>query len=129
MKSTFSIGLLMVVGAVIFAVSKYKIYKVEKEGEVVKMKIIKLPSYCGLTRSKYYMDVQYKDVVITKKIPTGYCNEHKIGELIEMKYLEGEDYGLFPNEKTSGEFLAISIVFGIGILAIILSFFEKKHRR
>lgn len=127
MKFSFlGIGILVVLGALFFLKAKLSVYKVEQNGNIVEMEIIKLPDYCGVTKRKYYMDVSYQGVIFNKRIPVGYCDEHKIGELIKMKYLEGQESILFPNERVIGDFIAIGIFIAVGILSIFYGLFSNR---
>jgi hypothetical protein len=119
---------MVVIGSLLFLKPKWLAYNVEKNGSIVTMKIISLPNYCGRTKGSYNMDALYGDQVFTKKIPTGYCNTHRVGELIEMKYLEGQESILFPNEKTRDDFIVIGIFFLVGLIAIVYGIFEKRKR-
>jgi hypothetical protein len=56
------------------------------------------------------MDVTYQGEDFNKRIPVGFCDKHKIGEPIKMKYLEGQNSVLFPDEKVRGDFIAILLL-------------------
>ena len=120
------LGIVIVIVSLILLKNKGDVYKIEKEGSIVKMKILKLPSYCGLTRGKYYADFFYETMTFNKRIPTGFCDKHKVGELVDMKYLESEETVLFPNETVKAEFIAIAIFLFLGLLSIFYSFYNKS---
>ncbi|MCC7514187.1 MAG: hypothetical protein IT212_05805 [Bacteroidia bacterium] len=124
--SLLGLGIVILLGSLFFLKAKWDVYKVERDGQIVDMKISKLPDYCGLTKRKYYMDVTYQGEDFNKRIPVGFCDKHKIGEPIKMKYLEGQNSVLFPDEKVRGDFIAIGIFIVVGILSIFYGVLKKR---
>ena len=122
------LGIVVIVVSLFFLRGKWGIYQIEKEGSVVDMRIIKLPSFCELSKGKYYMDVEYAGQVFNKRIPTGFCNTHNTGDIVKMKYLDGHESILFPNEKVQGDFIALGIFLFVGVLALLLGIFYKKKK-
>lgn len=120
------LGLVIIAVSLFFLKGKWEVYQVEKEGSIVDMKIIKLPASCNVTKGKYYMDVEYAGQTFNKRIPTVFCNSHKPGDIVKMKYLEGQESVLFPDEKVRGDFIAIGIFLFVGILSLLLGIFYKK---
>jgi hypothetical protein len=124
--SLLGLGIVILLASLFFLKAKWEVYEVERDGQVVDMKIIKLPDYCGLTKRNYYMDVTYQGEDFNKRIPVGFCDKHKIGESIKMKYLEGENTVLFPDEKVWGDFIAIGIFIVVGILSVFYGVLKKR---
>lgn len=125
MKSVL-LGILVVLVSLFFLKSKLEIYKVKAYGTVVDMKIIKIPTSCKITKSKYYMDVEYEGMIFIKRIPVNFCNSHNVGTIVKIKYLEGQETILFPDEKIWGEFVAIGFFLLAGIILLLLGFFYKR---
>lgn len=120
MRTTYLlIGIVVILISVFILKGKLEIYNVERDGKLVDMEVIKMPYDCSLTRGKYYMNTKYQQVTFIKKIPSGYCNNHKVGDIIKMKYLEGYNYILFPDESLKRQFIAIAIFIFVGILVVI----------
>jgi len=127
--SSLGLGITIIVFSLIFLKFKLDIYKVERDGQIVEAQIIKLPNYCGSTRGKYYMDLNYQGEIFIKRIPAGFCDKHKVGELIQIKYLEGEESILFVGEEMTGEFIAIGFFLLVGIVSVIYGMFLGRKRR
>jgi hypothetical protein len=129
MKFSFlGLGIVVLLGSLFFLRAKWGVYNVERDGQLVEMKIIKLPDYCGITKRKYYMDVTYQGETFNKRIPVGFCDKHKTGESIKMRYLEGQDSILFPEEKVRGDFIAIGVFVAVGILSIFYGLLNKRKQ-
>ena len=99
-------------------------------GVLVEMKITEILGACIGTKSKNHMKVSYEGNTFIKKIPSDYCNDHFIGELVVLKYKKGSDVILLPNENPYFDLFS-SIAFGIlGLLIIIWFGLLKKsvHR-
>jgi hypothetical protein len=96
--------------------------QIQNEGSIVKMKIIELPGVCSGTKAKYFMKVVYEGVTYSKQIGANFCETHRIGKNIEMKYLKGKDQILFPEEDVMGNLIAAAAIclFGIFIIAYAL---------
>jgi hypothetical protein len=121
----FLLGVAIIAASLFFLKNKLPSYRVEKEGSIVNMRIITLPASCEFTKSKYFMDVEYAGQMFNKRIPAGYCKTHKPGDTIKMKYLEGQESILFPDEKVGGDFIAIGLFLAVGILSLFIGIFYK----
>ncbi len=93
-----------------------------KEGRLVKMEIVGKPSSCLGTKVKWMMKLKFNNKVYTKQISGAYCEEHQLGELVEVRYLEGVGLVLFPKEGVTMEIISSTIMglFGIGLLSYSL---------
>ena len=116
----------MLLGTLFFLSAKWGFYKVQRDGQIVEMKIITLPINCEISRVKYFMDVTYQGVVFTKRIPVGSCYKYKVGELVKVKYLKGQQSVLFPGETVQGDFIALGIFAAVGIFSILFGLFNKR---
>jgi hypothetical protein len=80
------------------------------------MKIENLPSCFGSIKKKRYMKLSYNGQYFSKQIDQNYCSDHFVGEMVDMKYLEGSNILLFPYEngetKQKGLYLLGFIVAG-----------------
>lgn len=97
----------------------FKNMKIEKYGEFVKMRIERLPNSCLGTKAKHYAALSYNGMRFVKRIPAGYCNDHRVGEWVEMKYLEGETEIFFPRESQTEELIAGILILFLGIGCIV----------
>ncbi|MCH5687500.1 hypothetical protein LWM68_26475 [Niabella sp. W65] len=75
------------------------------------------------------MDLNYQGEIFIKRIPAGFCDKHKVGELIQIKYLEGEESILFVGEEMTGEFIAIGVFLLVGIVSVTYGMFFGRKRR
>lgn len=127
MKILIWIGFLFCVGSFFLAFNSYENFKIDQNGTIVKMEIIKLPISCSGTKINHYATLLYEGQSFVKRIPAGYCDNHRLGEMIEMKYLEGATNILFPNESLWLEFIS-SILIGLFGLVIAISQLLKSKR-
>lgn len=119
MKSAYIIfGVLFVIGAFFFVKDEFVNLEILNKGRTVEMKIIELPGSCLGTRAKWFMKVRYQDKIISKQIPGGFCEEHNIGDIIRVKYLEGTDRILLSDENITTEFLSSGVLALFGLYAI-----------
>jgi hypothetical protein len=97
--------------------------QVRSKGEIVRMAIIALPSNCETTgpRQSVYMQVSYLNKIYHKKIPTDYCQQHKIGDSVALKYLSTIDEVVFPEEKFTSDIVATSTLLVAALLLLLLT--------
>jgi hypothetical protein len=113
------------VGSIILIVSNFGQLKIENEGEIVLMKIERLPASCLGTKVSHFVTLSYKGVSFQKKIGGSFCDEHHVGELIKMRYLEGADLTLFPNESVVSNLIAFALIGVIGLIILIKQVTQK----
>lgn len=125
MKYSYIVVGLLICTLCYFGQNQLKLeYKVQKEGVLKKMKIIDIPGSCLGTKAKYFMKVEelmFKKIY-TKQIGGQYCEEHYLGQIIQLRVLEGYDIVLLPSETVEGEFYALLFLFLFGIFMIITGF-------
>ena len=120
-------GILFFIGSLIVIASNFALIKIEKEGEFVLMKIEKLPASCVGTKVNHYVTLSYEGQIFIKETGGMFCYEHHVGELIKMKYLEGCNEPLFPNESVISNLIAILLVGLVGLIIFIKEVFKKER--
>lgn len=91
---------------------------VGRKGRIVQMRIEKLPKSCIGSRVRYNVFYSYKGKLYAKMTRGDFCEKHYVGELIEMKFLEGYKTILRPGESAILQILAFG---ALGILGLIIS--------
>lgn len=125
MKLFFWSGILLFIASFFFMLANFQDIKVAQNGVVVKMRIEKLPTSCLGTRIKHFMTVSYNNKLYIKRIGGKYCEEHHVGEVIEMRFLEGSELILFPDESGRSNFIAL-IILGLLGLSLIVYWLVKR---
>ncbi len=125
MKLLTFAGIVFFVGSIFLFASDFALLKIEKEGEIVFMKIEKLPASCLGTKVNHYVILSYAGEIFEKKIGGMFCDEHHVGELIEMKYLEGGKEPLFPKESVISNLISCSLLGLIGLIISAKQVFKK----
>jgi hypothetical protein len=93
--------------------------QIQNQGHVVPMKIIEIPGVCSGTKAKYFMKVVYEGAIYSKQIGANFCEGHRIGDTIKMKYLEGKDEILFPEDDVVGNLIAAAAICLFGLFIIV----------
>jgi hypothetical protein len=119
-------GVVFFIGSIFLFVRSYHNLDVERNGAIVKMKIEKLPESCLGTKIKHFVRLSYNGEVFSKRVGGNFCEEHSIGQLIDVKYLESSSIVLWPNERVISDLMAIV---GIGLLGVIISLSQWKKVR
>lgn len=97
---------------------------VERNGEVVKMKIESLPQSCIGAKVRYFVTYSYEGEMYDKATRGDFCEKHHIGELIAMKYLKGSKIILRPDESAILNLLSF-VILGLFSLGISISQWKK----
>jgi len=127
MKSSKTIlSLVIMLAPFIFLKSKLEDLNLEKAGRIVPMKIVEKPYSCIGTKAKWFMKVEYQGNIYSKQIGGQFCEEHKIGDVVEMKFLETSTTVLFPHESVSHELFALFLMSFIGLSSLIYNWLIKK---
>lgn len=90
-------------------------YRVQKEGRIVEMEIVRLPPSCGGRKLTYFVDFRFEENIFSRSFKGGFCQRHRVGEKMQMKLFDGIEYILFPDESVTIEFFAL---FGLAIVSI-----------
>lgn len=87
MKFLLATGLVFFIGSIVLIVSNYEKFNVERNGQVVEMRIENLPKSCIGARVPYFVTFSYNGELYDKQIRGSFCEEHSVGELFEMKMI------------------------------------------
>lgn len=126
MKFLFTAGLAFLIGSIFLIMNNCEKLNIEKNGQVVKMRIENLPKSCVGARVRYFVTYRYNDELYDKQTRGDFCEKHHVGELINMKMLEGSKYILYPDESALKNLISFGI---LGILGMILSITQWKKMR
>lgn len=118
-------GAILAIGSMFFIKGEFKKLEVLKKGQIVKMEIIDKPGSCLGTKVKWMMKLKFQDKILSKQVSGIYCEEHFLGQEVEMRYLNGSDTVLFPKEGVTVEFISSCIIGLIGLGLLLKSIFEK----
>jgi len=119
MKLFFWSGILLFIVSFFLLLSNFEDIKVAQNGKVVNMRIEKLPTSCLGTRIKHFMTVSYNNKFYIKRIGGKYCEEHHVGEVVEIRFLEGSELVLFPSESGKSNLIALVILGLLGSFLIV----------
>ena len=126
MKSLFVIGIGFFIGSIILIISNYEELNIERNGYVVKMKIEKLPKSCIGAKIRYFITYSYNNKMYDKPTRGDFCEKHYVGELMDMKMLEGSNYILYPNESALKNLISFGF---LGMFGLILSITQWRRMR
>jgi hypothetical protein len=113
-------------------------YRTQIYGTEVGMTIESIPGSCMGTKNKYSMRVKYLNKTYEKAIGGNFCETHRVGDNITMKYLQNSDNIMFLNETKTSEFIScfllvvfgiLILLFGLGFMPKLLNFFEGNGYR
>jgi hypothetical protein len=124
MKSLFIAGLIFFIGSIILIKYNYEKFDVDRNGIIVKMRIEKLPSSCIGAKVRYFVSFSYNGEIYDKATRGDFCDKHHVGEMIDIKWLKGSKYILWPNE--SGSMVSFGI---LGLFGLIISVLQWKKMR
>lgn len=71
------------------------------------------------------MYFRYNDKTYDKKIWCSFSDNHKKGDTIKLKHIDGADIFLFENEKIEKEFISMVLLALAGLLIMIIGFRKK----
>ena len=110
--SSIFLGLFVLCAAIIYTADNLTDLKIKKQGILVDVEIVDMYSS---NRSKT-MEVKYENQIISKQIPYHYWKDHKVGEIVQVQFLEGERDILLADEEVGFSY------FSIGFLLIFTVF-------
>ena len=119
-------GLLFIAFSVFLYVNKAADLEIERNGQLVKMQIVKLDAGCTGTKTPHFATFSYEGQEFGKMIPEGFCDEHHIGELFTMKYLQGKSNILFPWETVRTQLIS---AIGLGLMGVFVVIYYFVKRR
>lgn len=123
MKFLIFFGFLFFIGSIFLLKDSIDIFNVGNKGQIVKMQIVKLPVSCIGSKVPYYVNFNYNGEIYNKQVRGNFCEKHHIGEMMDIKMLEGSSNILFPNQ--SGLFDLFSCC-ALGILGLTISIIGLK---
>jgi hypothetical protein len=123
MKLLFIVGLIFFVASIILTYSNYDKFNVDRNGVIVKMRIEKLPLSCFGAKVRYFVSFSYNGEIYDKATRGDFCDKHHIGEMIDIKWLDGSKNILWPNESGMLNLLSFG---ALGILGLIISALQWK---
>ena len=127
MKSLFIAGLIFFVGSIILIPYNYEKFDVDRNGIIVKMRIEKLPSSCIGAKVPYFVSFSYNGEIYDKATRGDFCDKHRVGEMIDIKWLNGSKYILWPNEPALMNLISCGV---LGLFGLIISVLQwKKMKR
>ena len=126
MKALIIIGIIFFLGSIGLIIHNYDIYRVDRYGQVVKMRIESLPGSCIGSKSRYFVTYSYKNKIYDKQMQGRYCENHYVGEIVEMKMFKGSDDILFPNESALSNLIAVGL---LGLIGLLISITQWKKLR
>jgi hypothetical protein len=126
MKSLFIAGILFFIIPFFFIPNSYDKFLVENNGHLVKMRIEKLPASCIGAKVPYFVTFSYNGETYDKQTRGDFCDKHYVGELIEVKMLEGSKHVLFTNESTLFNLMSCGV---LSLFGLFLSITQWKKIR
>jgi hypothetical protein len=127
MKFLFFGGIVIFIGSIFLIFANYNSLNVERNGEVVKMRIEQLPKSCIGAKVRYFVIYSYGGETYNKATRGDFCEKHYVGELIDMKFLKGSKTILRPDESTVFNLLSFA---ALGLLGAGISISQwKKIKR
>ena len=126
MKFLFVIGLILFLGSLALIFANYEEVNVERNGKVVRMKIEKLPKSCIGARVRYYVTYSYEGEFYDKATRGDFCEKHRVGELMDMKFLEGSKTILRPGESAMMNLVSFA---GLGLFRLAVSTSQWRKMR
>ncbi len=124
MKFLIIAGAVFFLGSIGLFISNYDSIKVEREGEVVLMRIESLPASCIGAKVRYFVTYSYQGMLFEKATRGDFCVKHHVGEMIPMKYFPGSSLILRPDESAILNQFS-TILLGIMGLIIFLTQLRK----
>lgn len=126
MKFLFAGGLVMFIGSIILFFVNYDEINVYRNGKIVKMQIEKLPRSCIGAKVRYFVTYSYNGQLYNKSTRGDFCEKHHVGELIDMKYLEGSKKILRPNESA---IMNLASCVALSLLGLAISIIQWRKMR
>jgi len=104
-----------------------KEWNVERNGEIVQVRIVEIPGSCLGTKVKWFMKFEYEGIIYPIQIAGNFCESHHIGDLVPLKTIRGSDIFLFPNYRAFSEFVSIGAMSIFGLGWFISQIIKKKE--
>jgi hypothetical protein len=128
MRTIFISGLVFFFGSFFLIKNGYKDFYVFQKGSIVKMEIVGIPTSCPTAKVRYEVKFAYSGHIYRKQLRGGYCEEHHLGEFVDIKMAEGFENVLLPKQPGYFNFFA-SILLGLFGLIVAISASIKMNTR
>jgi hypothetical protein len=115
-------GIILVFTSLFFSVINYREYVVERDGVVVDMQIAKMPEKCKGIRLSRYAQFYFEGKTYTKQVKSTFCEHHRLGETVALKYLPEVDFVMFPSETVVPAFYLLALSLAAGIYGVVVYF-------
>jgi hypothetical protein len=119
-------GLILIIGASVFLKGTLRDYQVEKTGKIVKMQIIAKPENCLGSKTNHFVTLKYKKKEFLKKTAASFCEEHYVGEFIEVKHIEGTNSVILMNETVVLDIFSEFLMMIFAIVLLYKGFYKNK---
>lgn len=123
MKFLIIAGGIIFLGSIGLILSNLNALKVEKQGQIVLMKIESLPASCIGARVRYFVTYSYQGMLFEKATRGDFCEKHHVGEMIPMKYLPESNSILRPDESVVKNLLAFGL---LGLFGLVVSLTQLR---
>jgi hypothetical protein len=104
---------------------KFSEYQVQTHGDLVDVLITKLRPSIGC-KILYPFDFEFNGVQYSKKAGCNFHDQHRVGEQIKMRHLDGQDIFLLPTEDVRKEFAAFGVLLLFGIFCLWRGFVQSS---
>ncbi len=108
------VGIIFFVGPLFWIPNFIDQYRIERFGEIVEMEITKMPSPCSY---RGFVHFKYRERSFSHGVGK-LCGSSFTGDIVKMKYLDGVDKTLYPDERVWHQLLSILIISGFGLFLI-----------
>lgn len=115
---------IFVISAFIF-IENLKVNEVHKNGNVIKARIVDKSRSCQGTKNKY-IKVFYLEKLYSIRVKKYYCERHQIGDVVDLKHLDGYARLVLPEENGNDDLLFGAVLIAIGIVLMILGIVKKQ---
>ncbi len=123
----FGGGIIFFIGGIILFINHYSHIEVQTRGIIVQMRIEELPSgYLGI-KDHGIVTLRYEGKAYTKIIGQKFVEDHSVGDFVNIKFLKGYSFVLFPNESIISELVSCGILSLFGVIMILYQL--KKNRK
>jgi|688.fasta_scaffold1108982_1 hypothetical protein len=92
-------------------------YQVQTQGDLIDVVITKLRPSVGC-KIRYDFDFEFNGAHYSKTAGCHFHNQHRVGELLKMRHIDGQDIFLFPTEDVRMEFVAFGSLLLFGIFCL-----------
>ena len=103
---------------------------IERNGIVVKMRIVEKPEDCITVNShtQNYMNVSYKGKYYGHVMTSSDCGWYRVGDSIEMRYLEGSKEILYPGQHISMGYYTVLACSLLSLALVVYGIFSKPKQ-